>query len=53
MMTIAEFLEKHKEERQKALTWTRCMGYYRDTSSFNSGKQSEFLERVFYKVKDK
>lgn len=53
MMKISEFLEKHMAERQKVLTWTRCMGYYRDVTSFNVGKKSEFKQRAFYKIKDK
>lgn len=48
-----EALEVYKEERTKCEVWTRCMGYYRNTMSFNVGKQSEFKERVFYKIKDK
>lgn len=47
-----ELLETYKKERQKCQTWTRVMGYYRNTDSFNVGKVSEFKERVFYKVKN-
>lgn len=47
-----EFLEKYKEQRQVACIWTRCMGYYRNTESFNTGKQSEFRQRVFFDVKE-
>lgn len=28
--------------------WTRVMGYYRPVSQFNTGKQSEFGERLFF-----
>lgn len=49
-MGKTEFLELHKDERQHAEVWTRVMGYYRNTQSFNYGKKSEFKQRVFYKV---
>ena len=46
-----ELLEKYKEYRTCCLIHTRCMGYYRPTAYFNTGKQSEYKQRVFYKVK--
>lgn len=48
-----ELLDKYKEYRTSCLIHTRCMGYYRPVSSMNTGKQSEFKQRVFYKVKHK
>lgn len=51
-MGKTEFLEIHKEERQKCENWSRVMGYYRNLDSFNIGKKSEFAERVFFKVKE-
>lgn len=50
-MTVSEFLQKHRDKRQKCLIFSRCMGYYRPTKDYNKGKQSEFAERVFYKIK--
>lgn len=46
-----ELLEKYKEYRQPVETWTRVMGYMRNVKSFNTGKQSEFKQRVFFEVK--
>lgn len=37
------------EERQPCEIWTRVMGYHRPVSSFNTGKQGEFLERTFFR----
>lgn len=47
-----ELLEKYKEYRTPVLVHTRCMGYYRPVVCMNVGKQSEFRERTFYKVKN-
>ena len=47
-----EFLEMYNDKRQKMQIWTRCMGYYRNTESFNTGKQSEFKQRVFFEIKE-
>jgi anaerobic ribonucleoside-triphosphate reductase len=33
------------EERQPCEVWTRVMGYFRPTASFNRGKQGEYHER--------
>lgn len=52
MKTMTEFLKEHAQERTKTEIWTRCMGYYRNTDSFNTGKQSEFKERKFFSVKE-
>ena len=41
-------LELKEEERQKCEIWTRVMGYFRPTMSFNVGKLSEFKERVYF-----
>lgn len=35
-----------EEERQPCEVWTRVMGYHRPISSFNTGKQGEFHDRV-------
>ena len=29
--------------------WTRVMGYFRPTSSFNTGKRGEFSERTYFR----
>ncbi len=44
-MTIEELPQ---EERTKCEVWTRVMGYYRPTSFFNPGKQTEHKERVCF-----
>lgn len=36
------------EERQPCEVWTRVMGYHRPVASFNSGKKSEYAERVCF-----
>ncbi len=36
------------EERQRCEVWTRVMGYHRPVSSFNTGKQGEFRERLHF-----
>lgn len=51
-MGKTEFLEKYSNERQPVEVWTRVMGYLRNVRSFNTGKQSEFRERVFFDLKD-
>ena len=35
-------------ERTRCEVWTRVMGYHRPTTSFNSGKQSEYKDRVTF-----
>jgi anaerobic ribonucleoside-triphosphate reductase len=47
-MTVFEEPKVDNEERQKCEVWTRVMGYYRPTSAFNKGKQSEFKDRKCY-----
>ncbi len=37
------------KERTRCEIWTRVMGYHRPVSSFNIGKQGEFLERKYFK----
>lgn len=37
------------DQRTRCEIWTRVMGYHRPVSSFNTGKQGEFKERVFFK----
>lgn len=34
-------------ERQRCEIWTRVMGYYRPTDSFNTGKKQETDERKY------
>lgn len=46
-----ELLDKYKEYRTSCLIFSRTMGYYRPVTFMNTGKQSEFKQRVFYKVK--
>lgn len=41
-------IELKDEERQECEVWTRVMGYYRTVSNFNTGKQGEHAERVFF-----
>lgn len=36
------------DERQRCEVWTRVMGYHRPVSSFNTGKQGEYAERVCF-----
>jgi ribonucleoside-triphosphate reductase (formate) len=36
-------------ESQPCEVWTRVMGYHRPASSFNTGKQGEFEERVYFR----
>ena len=36
------------DERQPCEIWTRVMGYHRPVASFNTGKKSEFAERVCF-----
>ncbi len=47
-MTDLEILNKFQNERQSVECWTRVMGYFRPLSHFNTGKQSEFKERVWF-----
>lgn len=35
-------------KRTRCEVWTRVMGYHRPVSSFNTGKQGEFKERLFF-----
>lgn len=41
-------IELSDAERQPCEVWTRVMGYHRPVSSFNTGKQGEYAERVCY-----
>ena len=36
------------DERQPCEVWTRVMGYHRPVSSFNTGKQGEYADRVCF-----
>lgn len=48
-MNFDEFLEKHKDERQRCEIWSRVMGYHRPVQSYNKGKLGEFNDRKFFK----
>lgn len=37
------------EERTRCEVWTRVMGYHRPIKSWNKGKQSEHLERKYFR----
>lgn len=47
-MSREELFKKYASERTPTLTYTRCMGYIRPVAAFNSGKVSEYRERVFF-----
>jgi len=47
-MTDKEILEANEGQRQPVECWTRVMGYFRPFSQFNTGKKSEFNERVWF-----
>lgn len=47
-MTENEILEKNKTSRQECEIYTRCMGYFRPVSQYNTGKKSEFNERKWF-----
>lgn len=49
-MSIAQDVTLTDDERQPCEVWTRVMGYHRPVSSFNTGKQGEFAERVNFCV---
>lgn len=44
-----KILTEHSDERQQCEVWSRVMGYFRPTSSYNKGKIGEFNERKFFK----
>lgn len=61
MISKSALLKKYENERVGCDIWTRVMGYYRPAvlwdrsgkksikgSSYNRGKQGEFIERVFF-----
>ena len=56
-MNLGEFqmadnkIELNNEERTVCEVWTRVMGYYRTTSAFNKGKQSEYSDRKCFSEK--
>lgn len=39
-----------KEERTKCEVWNRISGYFRPITCANAGKQSEYKERVRFKL---
>lgn len=47
-MSRNELLTKYQNERTRCESFTRVMGYIRNKSSFNIGKQSEAEERVYF-----
>lgn len=44
-------VEKGWIPRTQCEIWTRVMGYFRPTKSFNAGKKSEFKERHYLDVR--
>ena len=42
-------LKLKDSDRTVCEVWTRVMGYYRPTTAFNKGKQSEYKDRVCFK----
>lgn len=48
-MSRNELFKKYEAERTPTLSYTRCMGYIRPVVSFNTGKVSEYKQRVFFK----
>lgn len=50
--TATATLELADEERQPCEIWTRVMGYFRPVTSFNTGKQGEYHERVNFAEPD-
>lgn len=47
-MSRNELLAKYEGERTRCESFTRVMGYIRNKSSFNVGKQSEAAERIYF-----
>ena len=41
--------ELPNEERTQCEIWSRVMGYYRPTTSYNAGKKSEYKDRKYFK----
>jgi hypothetical protein len=41
-------IELDQARRTRCEVWTRVMGYHRPVTSFNTGKQGEFNERLFF-----
>lgn len=41
-----------ENERTKCEIWSRVMGYYRATSMYNKGKQSEYKDRKYFDKKE-
>ena len=44
--------EAREEKRVPVETWSRVCGFFRPVSSFNFGKQEEFMERKEYKINE-
>ena len=51
-MTDKEILKDSQDKRQECEVYTRCMGYFRPVSQFNTGKKSEFKERKWFEEKN-
>jgi anaerobic ribonucleoside-triphosphate reductase len=47
-MSRNELLNKYRNERTVCESYSRVMGYIRNKNSFNTGKQSEAAERVYF-----
>ena len=37
-----------EKQRTKCEVWSRCMGYHRPVSQYNTGKKSEFYSRKYF-----
>lgn len=48
---LRQMIELDDNERQPCEVWTRVMGYFRPTMSFNKGKISEFKDRTYFNQK--
>ena len=40
------------EERTRCEVWSRVMGYHRPVSTYNVGKQQEFIDRKRFVLKE-
>lgn len=44
--------DNSRHRRQPCEIWTRVMGYYRPTFSFNIGKLGEYKTRIYFDQKE-
>ncbi len=47
-MNQQQVIQLNDAERTRCEVWTRVMGYHRPVSAFNTGKQSEHQERIYF-----